>query len=61
MKKLPTKMRKVNIHISEAQHALMCALNERTGIPLAAITRRALTMYLRGESVELNDEPAEAT
>jgi len=60
MKKLPTKMRKVNIHISEAQHALMIALNERTGIPLAAITRRALTMYLRGESVELNDEPAEA-
>ena len=51
----------VHINIYASQRRQMVDIRTRTGIPLAEIHRRALAMYLRGESVELNDEPAEAT
>ena len=51
----------VHINIYASQRRQMVDISTRTGIPLAEIHRRALAMYLRHESIELNDEPAEAT
>ena len=51
----------VHINIYASQLRQMVDIRTKTGIPLAEIHRRALTMYLRVEAVELNDEPAEAT
>ena len=51
----------VHINIYASQLRQMVEIRTKTGIPLAEIHRRALTMYLRVEALALNDEPAETT